>query len=270
MHRAKASQRPMKTTFNMSNANIKKAKQCLIAVAFAVFAIGSLAVTAQAQSSTLRNPTIPGAMYSDPYTCPPEGCPPPIGSGSAPPPVTPGHYGAPECMPWVRNIPATQIDQQNSYVGLPSSDTLSVPYTLGSQLQVPHPPSTPGRDLGSIPGPANFYAPPAAVVNICPQGGMPGDQAPIQRWGGQTTRDLGLPRCHGSQLTDFGERLSQKPDLQAQPQCSADGPRPQGIGSMGSGSVRASVNGAQAATDLHGNRTLYKGQTRSRLTIAPY
>ncbi|PZM77634.1 MAG: hypothetical protein DKT66_25475 [Candidatus Melainabacteria bacterium] len=253
-----------------SDATTRKATKCLTAAAFAVFVSFGLAAAAQAQIDTLRNPTIPGAMYSSPYTCPPEGCPPPPGSGSAPPPVTQGHYGAPESMPWVRNIPATQIDQSNSYVGLPSNQTLAAPYTLGSQLQVPHPPSTPGDDYGQIPGPANFYAPPAALVNICPQGGMPGDQAPIQRWGGQTTRDLGLPRCHGSQLTDFGERLSQKPDLCAQPQSSQDGPRPQGQGLMGGGSVRASIGGAQTATDLHGNRTLFRGQTRSRLTIAPY
>jgi len=259
----------MKTSKITSNATTRKAMKCLKAAAFAIVVSAGLAAAAQAQSETLRNPLIPGAMYSSPYTCPAEGCPPPIGSGNAPPPVTPGHYGAPEAMPWVRNIPATQIDQSNSYVGLPSSRIEAAPYTLGSQLQVPHPPSTPGSDYGQIPGPMNFYPPPAAVVNICPQGGMPGDQAPIQRWGGQTTRDLGLPRCHGSQLTDFGEKLSQKPDLCAQPQFSQDGPRPQGQGSMGSGGVRASF-GAQAATDLHGNRTLYKGHTRSRLTIAPY
>lgn len=253
-----------------SNATSRKATKCLKAAAFALLVAGGLATAAQAQQETLRNPLIPGAMYSSPYTCPQEGCPPPPGDGFAPPPVTQGHYGAPETMPWVRNIPATQIDQSNSYVGLPSSTTLAAPYTLGSQLQVPHPPSTPGQDYGQIPGPANFYPPPAAVVNICPEGGMPGDQAPIQRWGGQTTRDLGVYRCHGSKLTDFGEKLSQKPDLQAQPQFSQDGPRPQGQGSMGSGGVRGSMNGAQAATDLHGARTLFKGQTRSRLTIAPY
>ncbi len=244
--------------------------KCLKAAACAVVVVSGLASAAQAQIDTLRNPVIPGANYSSPYTCPLEGCPPPIGAGNAPPPVTPGHYGAPESMPWVRNIPATQIDQSNSYVGLPSSNTLAVPYTLGSQLQVPHPPSTPGGDLGPIPGPANFYAPPAALVNICPEGGMPGDQAPIQRWGGQTTRDLGLHRTHGAQTTDFGEKLSQKPDLQAMPQFSQDGPRPTGQGSMGGGSTRASVHGARAATDLYGQRTLFKGQTRSRLTIAPY
>lgn len=260
----------MKTTKITSNATTRKAMKCLKGAAIAVVVSAGLAASAQAQIDTLRNPLIPGAMYSSPYTCAPEGQPPPPGHGYAPAPVTQGHYGAPESMPWVRNIPATQIDQPNSYVGLPSNNVLASPYTLGGQLQVPHPPSTPGEDYGQIPGPMNFYPPPAAVVNICPEGGMPGDQAPIQRWGGQTTRDLGLYRNHGSKLTDFGEKLSQKPDLQAQPQFSEDGPRPQGQGSMGGGAVRASIRGAQAATDLHGNRTLFKGQARSRLTIAPY
>lgn len=260
----------MKTAKITSNATVKKAIKCLKAAACALIVAGGLATAAQAQIDTLRNPLIPGAMTSAPYTCAPEGSPPPIGHGYAPPPVTPGHYGAPESMPWVRYIPATQIDQPNSYVGLPSSDTLAAPYTLGSQLQVPHPPSTPGGDYGPIPGPANFTPPPAALVNICPEGGMPGDQAPIQRWGGQTTRDLGIPRTHGAQTTDFGDKLSQKPDLQAMPQFSQDGPRPTGQGSMGGGSTRASVHGAKAASDLYGQRTLHRGQTRSRLTIAPY
>lgn len=260
----------MKSTQITSNATKNRTMKCLQAAAFALVAIAGLAGSAQAQIDTLRNPLIPGAMYSAPYSCPQEGAPPPIGSGSAPSPVTPGHYGAPESMPWVRNIPATQIDQSNSYVGLPSADTLAEPYTLGSQLQVPHPPSTPGNDYGQIPGPINFTPPPAALVNICPQGGMPGDNAPIQRWGGQTTRDLGIYRTKGSQLTDFGERLPDKPNLQAQPQFSQDGPRPSTQGTMGGGAVHPATNGAQAATDLHGNRTLYKGQTRSRLTIAPY
>ncbi|HNB25223.1 MAG TPA: hypothetical protein PKZ32_22570, partial [Candidatus Melainabacteria bacterium] len=127
-----------------SNATAREAMKCLRAAAFALFVYVGLAAAAQAQIDTLRNPLIPGAMSSAPYSCPPEGCPPPVGSGYAPPPVTQGHYGAPESMPWVRNIPATQIDQANSYVGLPSSQTLAAPYTLGSQLQVPHPPSTPG------------------------------------------------------------------------------------------------------------------------------
>ncbi len=260
----------MKTTLTTSNATKKMAIKCLKAAAIALVVAGGLAVSAQAQTQTLRNPLIPGAMYSPPYVCPQEGAPPPIGSGNAPAPVTPGHYGAPESMTWVRNIPATQIDQPDSNVGLPSSDTLAEPYTLGSQLQVPHPPSTPGQDYGPIPGPANFTPPPAALVNICPQGGMPGDQAPIQRWGGQTTRDLGIHRTKGAQTTDFGERLPDKPDLQAQPQFSQDGPRPSTQGTMGGGAVHPSTNGAQAATDLHGNRTLYRGQTHSRLTIAPY
>ncbi len=258
----------MKIQSNISNI-APKTTSFMSALLFAALIGTSFAVSAQAQDSTLRNPYIPGANYSQPYQCPPEGCPPPLGHGSSPAPVTPGHSCPPENMPWVRYIPSNQIDQQDSYVGLPGSDTVSAPYTLGSQMQVPHPPSTPGYDGGSLPGPMNFAPPPATVTNIRPEGGMPGDYAPTQRWGGQATRDLGIYRTHGAMTTDFGEKLSQKPDLQATPQFSQDVPRPTSQGSMGGGSTRSSFNGAQAATDLHGNRVI-RNNTRSRLTIAPY
>lgn len=257
---------------NKSRLKIKEAQLSALLVASGLL-LGAQA--ADAQMETLRNPLIPGACYSPPFACPPQGQPPAIGDGSAPAPVTPGHTCAPESMPWVRVIPANQIDQPNSWVGgLPSEDTLAPPYVLGPSLNVPHPPSTPGQDPGQLPGPRDFRPPPAAIVNINPNGGMPGDFAPKQRWGGQTTRDLGLYRNQGSQLTDFGEKLTQKPNLQATPQPSEDGPR-QGYsypGKMGNSSNRSSsLPNAQTTQDLHGNRTLFKGpHNRSRMTIANY
>ncbi|HEY9784541.1 MAG TPA: hypothetical protein V6D17_03995 [Candidatus Obscuribacterales bacterium] len=245
------------------------------AVFLVVAMIAGSSTAAIGQIQTLRNPLIPGATYSPPYACPPEGCPPPPGDGQMPAPVTPGHTCAPESMPWVRAIPANQIDQPNSWVGgLPSEDTLASPYVLGKQLNVPHPPSVPGSNPGSLPGPLDFQPPPAAIVNIRPQGGMPGDFAPQQRWGGQTTRDFGLYKSQGSRLNDFGEKLTEKPDLYTMPQFSEDGPR-NGLsypGRMGNQPAHSKIwPNAQTTQDLHGNRTLFKGPNlRSQLTIAPY
>lgn len=263
-------------TSNKLNYTLKSVNRRVLigAILFTASVFGSATGGAFAQGiQTLRNPYIPGANYSPPYVCPQEGQPPAIGDGNAPAPVTPGHTCAPESMPWVRVIPANQIDQPNSWVGgLPSEDTLASPYTLGPSLNVPHPPSVPGQDPGQLPGPLDFRPPPAAIVNINPNGGMPGDMAPKERWGGQTTRDLGLYRS-GSRLNDFGEKLQQKPDLYATPQCSEDGPR-QGFsyaGRMGNQANHApSLPGAQATQDLHGNRTRFKNNTRSRMTIANY
>jgi hypothetical protein len=203
------------------------------------------------------------------YTTPPyvpaqEGQAPPIGDGNAPLGINPGHlgYGIPEPASHVPGIPPVPAGQQgkdmvNGYVA---------PYLTP-------PPSTGGMDPGLVTNPQDFYAPPAAWVNINASGGMPGDQAPTQRWGGQTTRDLGrnpgFSRGFGSTCNDFGEKLREKPDLKMMPQSSEDGPRQ---GATGGGGGRASsLPGAQATEDLHGNRSFFKGENlRSRLTIAPY
>src|SRR5262249_13159682 len=135
------------------------------------------------------------------------------------------------------------------------------------------PPSTEGPDPGMITNPQDFYAPPSAWVNINGGGGMPGGEAPQQRWGGQTSRDFGLNPAFrgGSALTDFGEKLREKPDLKMTPQSSEDGPRQSAGGNSGGGGRASSLPGAQATEDLHGNRSFFKGENlRSRLTIAPY
>lgn len=200
-----------------------------------------------------------------PYEPAPEGQAPPIGDGFAPMGINPGHlgYGVTTPASHVPGIPPVPAGQQgkdmvNGYVA---------PYLTP-------PPSTEGPDPGLVHNPQDFYNPPAAWVNINAGGGMPGDQAPTQRWGGQTTRDLGRNPgfsrgSMGSSLTDFGEKLREKPDLKMQPQSSEDGPR-QGAGG-GGGGRQSSLPGAQATEDLHGNRSFFKGENlRSRLTIAPY
>ncbi len=235
-----------------------------------------LAATAYGEGpgyQTMRNPLIPGAPNAPAGVAPYEGQPPPIGSGFGPAPVTPGMWGGPELLPWNSNIPANQIDQSSSQVDTGADPTtLASPYTLGSQLYAPAPPSTPGQDNGPLSGPMDFYPPPAALVNINAQGGMPGDFAPQQRWGGQTTRDLGRRITQGSSLTDFGEKLTEKPDLKMMPQGAEDGPRRSYAPDRNYTSNRdANLGNAQATTDLHGNRSLFKGSNqRSRQTIAPF
>jgi len=182
--------------------------------------------------------------------------------------------GGPTLLPWsTNNVP--QIDQQDSQInlGVNASD-LSEPGILGPSLvgQIPSPPSTPGQDPGMIHAPRNFRRPPVAVVGINSQGGMPGDQAPQQRWGGQQTHDYGNFKTSGSQLTDFGQKLTDKPNLAMWPQESQDGPR-QAVypGQLGWSSNRApNMRGAQDTTDL-GHRIFFKGANlRARSTIAPY
>lgn len=229
---------------------------------------------AQAQGfNSLRNPLIPGALTTDPYQAPPPSLPPPPGQGFNPAPVTPGMGGGPTVEPWVPYIPANQIDQQDSQVNLPDPSILAPPGTLGKSLSVPHAPSTPGADPGMIHAPQDFSQPPVANVNINPQGGFPGDQAPQQRWGGQTTRDFGLRHDTGSTLTDFGQKLQDKPDLKMNPQTSQDGPRQANYpGLIGCVTNRqSSIPGAQTTLDWYGNRRMFKGpQERSKATIAPY
>jgi hypothetical protein len=55
-----------------------------------------------------------------------------------------------------------------------------------------------------LPGPLDFYPPPAAIVNINPDGGIEGS-APTQRWGGQQSHDYGLYRHRGTQTDDMAQ-----------------------------------------------------------------
>ena len=225
-------------------------------------------------TTTLRNPLVPGAQFTAPNTAPTASAPPPPGSGTTPVGVTPGMTDSPTLPPSVLSIPADQIDQSNSQQSLPfDPSNLSAPRVLGKSLTVPSPPSTPGTDPGMFPGPIDFTPPPAAVVPINPEGGMPGDNAPQQRWGAQTTRDWGLVRTGGSQLYEFGQKLTAKPDLKTTPQESQNGPRQMTYpGQLGSDSNRtANLTGAQTTQDWYGNRRFFKSSDDKAVqTIAPY
>jgi len=252
------------------NNKISKKSTVLIAVAFASLLLVQFAPQADAQRTrTLRNPLIPCVPNAAPLEAPMEGQPPPVGDGAGPAPVTPGDYGYIPPLPQIRQTPRS-IFGGGEEVALPSPWTLAPPEALGPSVSVPPPPSTPGADPGVIfPGPNNGVQPAACWVNICPDGGMPGDFAPRQRRAAQTTRDLGLDR-DGSKLCDFGEKLTEKPDLKMMPQFSEDGPR-QAVfpGRLGSATNRATgLPGAQGTRDI-GRRVMFK-QIRSRSTIAPF
>lgn len=204
-----------------------------------------------------------GSTYPS-YTPPPEGQPPPIGDGYAPDGINPGMMG------WGVTTPASHV---NMPVIPPGQDgkAMATSY-LGGYLQPPT--KFDATDMGTLPGPQDFGPPPAAVTNINPGGGMPGDLAPQQRWGGQTSRDLGRSPTTvygaGSQLCDFGQKLQTKPDLKMMPQASEDGPRNANYpGQRGSSNKASNLAGSQSTTDLNGNRSLFSN-VRARLTIAPY
>jgi len=239
----------------------------LITAAHCLLAGSSLPARAQYQggegTTTLRSPLIPGAPSALPNQAPMEGPAPPTGSGMYPAPVTPGQAGGPLPPPSAVSLPATS-----------PTDKQQVNQQVAPYLTPPA--STPGEDPGILPeNPNNGFQPPAAVVDINPQGGISG-QAPIRKWGGQTTRDLGRYRTFGSQTTDFGTRIDNLPSVQQhgiKRSVSEDGPRPiTPAGQLGSGNNRQeNLAGATCTTDLHGNRSLFKGANlRSRMTIAPY
>lgn len=234
-------------------------KSALFALVAAVFFNG-FAIAVQAQS--LRSPLIPGAPNAAAGQAAPEGAPPPIGSGYAPMGVTPGMQGMYNPPP-PSDVPLPPMSPLDRGSG-GGVNSMVAPYLTP-------PPSTPGADPGMLPQSMNGNSPAAIEVPINPGGGFPGDQAPQSRSGRQTTRDLGLKR-YGSSLSDFGEKLSQKPDLKMQPQTSEDGPRYMQSSQGPAGSSRSSnLAGAQTTQSLYGNRTLFKGPNlRARATIADH
>lgn len=198
---------------------------------------------------TLRSPLTYGTPNSPAWVPAQEGAPPPIGDGFCPPAVTPGDCGAPFSPPTAAFVPLTMAGDKSEV------NAWVMPYLTP-------PPSTQGYDSSSINGSSGGYGlqAPVSVVDICPQGGMVGS-APTQRWGGQRSFDFGNPNCvrpSSSALNDFGQKLSQKPDLKMCPQFSQDGPR-----------QRGEYRG-QTTQDLHGNRTLFRDNQRSQMTISPY
>lgn len=166
--------------------------------------------------STLRTPLIHGQPSGAPFMCPPKGQPPAIGDGPTPMPVTGGMAGSPiDLMPWVPSIPANQIDNNTSGIPLPVNPAItSPPGVLGPLLTpvVPHSPSTPGFDPGSMLAPVGSFNP-ALETNIIPTGGIPGTggfytNTPTIRRGGQETRQYGY-RGRNSVLAGGGSDGSQ-------------------------------------------------------------
>jgi hypothetical protein len=182
--------------------------------------------------STLRNPLVPGAYYADPEQQPMYPQPPAPGCAGSPWGVTPGMTGGPGYEPWVPAIPSNTVGITDSQVNLPlqpSDATSPGQFNQSVYGSIPNPPSTlDGTDPGMFPQKTNGYQAAAAVVNINSDGFPNGDQAPQQKWGGQTSKDFGRNYWNGqnSKLYDFGQKLSQNPNLAKQPQESQDGPRP--------------------------------------------
>jgi len=181
-----------------------------------------------------------------PNQAPMPGMPEIPGAGPTPAPVTPGMMGNPSLLPSNLTQPAN-IGGSSYYLPFDPATT-SIPGQLGPSLYVPPPASTPGTDPGMIHAPLDFIPPPVLVTNINPGGGLSG-AAPINRWGGQTTRDFGLYRYGGTQKYDFGQGM-------VYGQASQDGPFQQ-------------LPGAVPTQDLYGARGYARGGATTQ-TIAPY
>jgi hypothetical protein len=221
---------------------VKQAKQLLRSIPMAAFTLALVISTASAAlaqyyddgpgTTTLRTPLIPGA-----YNAPVGGQPvtpdlPPPGCGPTPYPVTPGMSGDPGPEPWVTNIPSNTAPWNiNTAITLPLTPTDTTEPGQFNQYvgsSIPNEPSTPGTDPGMFYTKTGGNAPPAVLVPLNSDGSLPGDQAPQQKWGGQTTTDFGRNYWNGqdSQLYDFGQKLSVNPNVAKQPQESQNGPRP--------------------------------------------
>lgn len=238
-----------------------------LAVTLVAFSVALLADDAKAQvwggqqtnnDTSQWYPNVDQGPAQPSYSPPPEGQAPPIGDGYTPMGTNPGHMGAP-LLPPPSHVPLPLIP--------PGMEGKAAATAAAAGYLTP-PTKYDAYDPGSIDAPQDFTMPPVAVTNINPGGGIQGD-APIQRWGGQTTEDHGRP-MGGSTVSDFGEKLTEKNTAKA-PQFSEDGPRNKASqGQRGSNNRPPSLPGAQSSTDLNGNRVHRKDGRRARLTIAPY
>ena len=145
-------------------------------------------------TTTLYDPLVPGAQSSLPFVPPPNEPPPAPGDGPTPLPVNPGMGGPPTLLPWVPNVPAYDIDLQNTGIGLPVNPSIATPPgVLGPLLTpfIPNAPSTPGPAPSYLQSPQG-YINPAEEVGVQTQGGLPGTGGyygtiPNIRRGGQQT-----------------------------------------------------------------------------------
>jgi hypothetical protein len=261
---------PAKQEFETVNSVRKTITMTALAATLLTLSAVSLAGEAQAQAwnptqpfdadASQWYPNVEQGQTNPAYQAPQEGQAPPIGDGYSPMGTTPGQMGAP-LLPPPSHVPLPLI---------PPGQEGKAAATAAAAGYLTPPTKYDPTDPGSIDAPQDFYQAPVAVTNINPGGGIQGN-APIQRWGGQTTEDHGRLGFAGSSSTDFGEKLSQKPNLQKMPQFSQDGPRNKASqGQRGSNNRPSNLPGATTSTDLNGNRSSRKDGQRARLTIAPY
>lgn len=246
----------------------------LIILTLVIMAINVTIALAQSVND-INTPLIPGALSSGPNMVPMSGPLPPMGSGATPVPVNPGMLGQPTIVPWVNNVPANTMGISNSNMNLSISPASTfTPGQLGPSLtgQIPGPPSTPGSNPGSLTMSTAGYGQSAVNVNVNYGGGLPNGVAPINRRGGQSTRDFGLPKYNGSLTTDFGQNLATNPNIAIQPQYSQDGTRAaQYPGQINSFNRNPNLANAQETLQLYGSQILFKGPNNPpQMTIAPY
>jgi hypothetical protein len=202
---------------------------------------------AGAPITTLRDPLINGASSEPPLVTAPGGQPPPIGNGPVPVGITPGMVVPPTTIPSVPVLPANNIEYGSYRVPFDPS-TQSYPYTLGQQMSVPPPPSTPGCDPGNLTAPYGSFNP-AVDVYVNPDGGLP-DQIPWARRGGQQSHDWGWYKHIGTRSFDF-----------AQEQC----------GSESLDGLNHERGGSSVVQDLYGRRCPTRNNGGAIVqTIAPY
>jgi hypothetical protein len=186
--------------------------------------------TASQPTTTLRDPLVTGAYNTAVQGTPMTPMLPPPGSAGDPTQVTPGMTDDAGYEPWVQYIPANTSGITDSYVSLPLTPaTATAPGDFNTQVgsSIPPEPSTPGNDPGILAPNNSGYTPPAQQITITSTT-PPTDTAPTQKWGGATTKDYGtnLQISSSSRVYDFGQKLSQNPNVAQQPQDSQDGPRP--------------------------------------------
>lgn len=181
----------------------------ILACAASLF-IAPLAVIAQqcnlagAPAFGLRTPLVNGTSFGYPFVSVPSDAPPAPGDGACPAPVHAGMTGPPTLIPSNPDYPTDHLGTP-TYTLPHNPASTHMPGQYGPSLVgVPPPPSTPGCDPGMVFSKPDYYAPPVAVTNIYPGGGIP-DVAPTQRWGGQTSTDFGRYKYRGSRSYDWGQ-----------------------------------------------------------------
>ncbi len=214
--------------------------------------------------STTRTPLIYGAPNTPAQTMVQPGQGPAIGDGQTPAGVTPGmgYYQNDYPASHLTNLPDVPAGIEGKYM----INGMVQPY-----LRPPN--QNPECDPGIVDPPPNFHQAPVSLTQIDQQGGIHGT-APTERWGGQTSRDLGIGTRYKKDCNsqnDFGQRLLEKPDLFTMPQASQNGPRTEYPKDNSLTHRDPSRAGAHTTSDRQGNRTFFRGpELRAKATLANY